>query len=111
MVAVVGWAKTKPVRHARFLRRQVKNARTTGTGSASGTRPFGVERTWRPCKTRVCPGCGRRSVNLAPAQAGALPVPGLPSDLRAQYLASVNRTRQALLARGAAASGLEVLGG
>lgn len=64
-VGAAGRATTKPVRYVRTLRRQV---RYTGTGSASGTRPVRVERTWRACKTRTCPGCGRRSVNLAPRQ-------------------------------------------
>ena len=56
IVAVAGWAITKPIRCAQSLRRQVKHA---GTGSASGTRPVRVERTWRLCKTSTCTGCGQ----------------------------------------------------
>jgi hypothetical protein len=57
-VVAVGWAITKPTRQVGLLR-QAKHASTIGTGSASGTRPLGVERARRPRKTSTFAGGGR----------------------------------------------------
>jgi hypothetical protein len=68
-VAVVGWAKTKPVRRCLTSAAADETRKITGTGSASETRPATVERTWRPGKTRAC--LWLRSVKRQPRTAQA----------------------------------------